>query len=133
MTAVYMLLDNVVFTRGAAAHPPDKPLIAFYDMHGQKGGDGILLCRHHTATHCKMRAKCPNSWNRPSRDRISQNIALTTKRAVTSLWKWRTTNVAKHNIITEFLIDITFTKVFTLRYKPEKLKKFQSEQDIIKL
>ena len=44
-----MLLDNVVFTRGAAAHLPDKPLIAFYDTHGRKGGDGILLCRHHTA------------------------------------------------------------------------------------
>ena len=44
-----ILLDNVVFTRGAAAHLPDKPLIAFYDTHGQKGGDGILLCRHHTA------------------------------------------------------------------------------------
>ena len=44
-----MLLDNVVFTRGAAAHLPDKPLIAFYDTHTRKGGDGILLCRQHTA------------------------------------------------------------------------------------
>ena len=26
-----------------------KPLIAFYDTHRWKGGDGILLCRHHTA------------------------------------------------------------------------------------
>ena len=32
-----MLLDNIVFTRGAAAHLPDKPLIAFYDTHGWKG------------------------------------------------------------------------------------------------
>ena len=32
-----MLLDNVVFTRGAAAHLPDKPLIAFYDTHKGKG------------------------------------------------------------------------------------------------
>ena len=45
-----MLLDNVVFTRGAA-HLPDKPLIAFYDTHGREGGDGILLCRYHTATY----------------------------------------------------------------------------------
>ena len=44
-----MLLDNVVFTRGAAAHLPDKPLIVFYDTHEWKGGDGILFCRHHTA------------------------------------------------------------------------------------
>ena len=36
-----MLSYNVVF--------PDKPLIAFYDTHGRKVGDGILLCRHHTA------------------------------------------------------------------------------------
>ena len=42
-----MLLDNVVFTRGAAAHLSNKPLIAFYDTHGRKGG--ILLCCHHTA------------------------------------------------------------------------------------
>ena len=45
-----MFLDNVIFTRGAAAHLPDKPLITFYDTHGRKGGDGILLCRHHTAS-----------------------------------------------------------------------------------
>ena len=42
-----MLLDNVVFTICAAAHLPVKPLIAFFDE--VKGGDGILLCRHHTA------------------------------------------------------------------------------------
>ena len=46
-----MLLNNVVFTRGAAAHLPDKPLIAFYDTRGRKGGDGILLCRHHKAEY----------------------------------------------------------------------------------
>ena len=44
-----MLLDNVVFTRGAAVHLPDKPLIAFYDTHLRKEGHGILLCRHNTA------------------------------------------------------------------------------------
>ena len=44
-----MLLDNVVFTRGAAAHLPDNPLIAFYDTLERKGGDAIILCRHHTA------------------------------------------------------------------------------------
>ena len=38
-----MFLGNVVFTRGAAGHLPDKPLIAFYDTHRRKGGDGILL------------------------------------------------------------------------------------------
>ena len=32
-----MLLDNVVFTRGAAAHLPDKPLIAFTIPTGGKG------------------------------------------------------------------------------------------------
>ena len=40
---------TIVFTRGAAAHLPDKPLIVFYDAHGRKEGDGILICRHHTA------------------------------------------------------------------------------------
>ena len=58
-----MLLDNVVFTRSAAAHLPDKPLIAFYDTHWRKGVDGILLCRHHTAgiklhTCCILLAVC---------------------------------------------------------------------------
>ena len=48
-----MLLDIVVFTRGAAAHLPAKPVITFYDTHGRKRGDGILLCRHHTATTAK--------------------------------------------------------------------------------
>ena len=38
-----MLSDNVVFTKGAAAHLPDKPLIAFYDTHGRKGGDGMIF------------------------------------------------------------------------------------------
>ena len=41
--------DCVVFTRGAAAHLSDKPLVASYDTHGQSWGDAILFRRHHTA------------------------------------------------------------------------------------
>ena len=53
-----MLLDNVVFTRGAAAHLPDKPLIAFYDTNERKGGDGIILCRHHKAATVPSISTC---------------------------------------------------------------------------
>ena len=66
MTAVYMLLDNVVFTRGAAAYLPDKPLIAFYDTHGRKGGDGILLYRHHTAAAAFFLWRSENHEKTPS-------------------------------------------------------------------
>ena len=47
--SVCFVKDNVVFTRGAAVHLPDKPIVPFYDTHGRKGGDSILRCRHNTA------------------------------------------------------------------------------------